>query len=533
LYKEPSAIGHHKGHEISDAKNQKAKPKKKENPQRYLAQNLVNPAEIAIITANEILKIAESGTEQYDYQPRLRLNCHSYAPLKSNGHTRVLILEPAQDYAAPLRCFFESGRLKDLQHKYEAISYTWGVSFFTHKLQYAEDGTEIPFTHNLDAALRRFRSKFERRSLWADAVCIDQSNEKEKAIQIPVMKEIYEAASRVLIWLGNGAQEEHAISVLCGISRGIPSFMAEEDETFEMELESSLGTIINLPYFSRRWIIQEAVSNIDMTLFGGENEISWERFSAAFKRVQGLLSQNAFRSTNLIPIYSLMSLWRWRALGEENHDNHTSEAELNILELMDKFEESECSDPRDRVYALVSLSKNVIEIPESLAIPAQWNRLARLSCGKDTGCLDSIPMIIDYSLPTKTIYQAFAASAIASGYGLNVLGAAALRKPRSRLLLPSWVPDWTATMGPKLQDTLRGNITSFQMASDSDVRICFPRYMLKGTVLLSATYRLYILTQEAISTGKRPSRNSLPFSISNYPSALSEKLLWPQSQDNV
>jgi len=56
---------------------------------------------------------------------------------------------------------------------------------------------------NLESALRRFRHESSPRTLWIDALCIDQNElSKEPQTQIPNMAQIYSQASQVYIWLG-------------------------------------------------------------------------------------------------------------------------------------------------------------------------------------------------------------------------------------------------------------------------------------------------------------------------------------------
>ena len=43
--------------------------------------------------------------------------------------------------------------------------------------------------------------------LWIDAICIDQKNDAEKAIQIGLMGEIYASAGKVFIWLGKESKD--------------------------------------------------------------------------------------------------------------------------------------------------------------------------------------------------------------------------------------------------------------------------------------------------------------------------------------
>ena len=40
--------------------------------------------------------------------------------------------------------------------------------------------------------------------LWIDAICISQTDNAEKALQIPRMGDIYRLANRVVAWLGEG-----------------------------------------------------------------------------------------------------------------------------------------------------------------------------------------------------------------------------------------------------------------------------------------------------------------------------------------
>jgi hypothetical protein len=57
-------------------------------------------------------------------------------------------------------------------------------------------------TESLFAALEHIRQPNRCRTLWADAVCIDQKDPVERSVQILLMRDIYSNASRILIWLG-------------------------------------------------------------------------------------------------------------------------------------------------------------------------------------------------------------------------------------------------------------------------------------------------------------------------------------------
>ncbi|KAF2258473.1 hypothetical protein CC78DRAFT_478581 [Lojkania enalia] len=92
-------------------------------------------------------------------------------------------LEPSSDRNAPLRFSFRADTIDKFEHRYEAISYAWGERVSSRRLHCTENNADV----------------------WADAVCICQSDDTEKSSQIPLMRDIYKEASPVLVWVGNGA----------------------------------------------------------------------------------------------------------------------------------------------------------------------------------------------------------------------------------------------------------------------------------------------------------------------------------------
>jgi hypothetical protein len=57
-------------------------------------------------------------------------------------------------------------------------------------------------TKNLLEGLSQLQECGEQGWLWIDAICINQEDEEEKAIQIRMMSAIYAEASMVIVWLG-------------------------------------------------------------------------------------------------------------------------------------------------------------------------------------------------------------------------------------------------------------------------------------------------------------------------------------------
>jgi hypothetical protein len=123
-----------------------------------------------------------------------------YQPLDSDTNTiRVVTLEPG-DFESPIHCTLQHIDL-DIHSRYEALSYVWGDPKLTIPIHIESDAT-FPVTKNLERALRYLRIIDSPRVLWIDAISIDQSNMPERNQQVQKMAEIYESASKVLLWVG-------------------------------------------------------------------------------------------------------------------------------------------------------------------------------------------------------------------------------------------------------------------------------------------------------------------------------------------
>ena len=57
-------------------------------------------------------------------------------------------------------------------------------------------------SQNLYNALRMINQPGENPHCWIDQICINQSDSREKSLQVPLMGSIDGNATRVVIWLG-------------------------------------------------------------------------------------------------------------------------------------------------------------------------------------------------------------------------------------------------------------------------------------------------------------------------------------------
>ncbi|PVH77281.1 heterokaryon incompatibility, partial [Cadophora sp. DSE1049] len=150
---------------------------------------------------------------------------------------------------------------------YEALSYTWGPP--TPKSHIQLHGLTIAVTPSLSVALRRLRLPDCERIVWIDALCIDQSSVSEKTSQVRMMRDIYDRASRVVVWLGpSDSTSKICVEFLRSVAQmRFPSRQAEEDWLVGFMNDPSndgvwkaLFDFTRREYWRRMWIVQEIVS---------------------------------------------------------------------------------------------------------------------------------------------------------------------------------------------------------------------------------------------------------------------------------
>ncbi|ROW10976.1 hypothetical protein VMCG_00876 [Cytospora schulzeri] len=164
---------------------------------------------------------------------------------------------------------------------YDALSYVWG----TEKCPTPAlvNGKSFTITSNLDVVLRYFRDNAVAKTLWVDAVCINQKDNAEKGPQVQMMGQIYFKAAQVLIWLGPAADG----------SDGLLGYISSEEvEVIEQgpvdqALQDAALALMRRPWFTRMWVLQEfAMARLDPVLCCGRRTIP---FSSLYRPIKSIL----------------------------------------------------------------------------------------------------------------------------------------------------------------------------------------------------------------------------------------------------
>jgi hypothetical protein len=328
---------------------------------------------------------------------------YTYKPLnyELGQEIRLLVLKPGA-YPEELECEIVHANLLD-DPTYEAISYTWadknGDDTPSCRIICAGGQCPIQITPNCAAALRRVRHRTTARTIWIDSVCIDQSNTGERNHQVRQMGSIYASAVQVLVYLGEHSEASRAVfeylTKAIVIRNGKSVDVAFPSENYPPP--RLVKKFFSRRWFHRVWVIQEVGLARKATVLCGPESLDWCLFSIDRLREGGISAR------------SLQAIRPGVLLLETN----LYKQKRSIVNLLHAGRNAQSKDPRDKVFALLSLEND----------------------GND------LHISPDYSKPVEWVFTLVAVQLIRNGECLDVLSH--VRGQRSFGQLPSWVPDWT------------------------------------------------------------------------------------------
>jgi len=308
-----------------------------------------------------------------------------HVPLQNTWEIRLVELLPGnEDEEIYMRVHTRPGR--DAPHanaippnlvKYIALSYTWGDPTLTVPILL--NGERFLVTKNLYSALAQFRQPTGYRSLfyWIDAICINQEDVQEKSIQVQRMKQIYEGADEVYVWLGAEANDSYlAMRKLDSLNKYfrqqgpdeaaaqiMANLVDQEDtswmfgppsEPFDERPWRALEKLFERPWWTRVWIIQESTTLETPTyIFCGSENITTKSLYIACVVILILATKS--------PIYQQLKDYdidtgKAHKLRQIVNGRFVGGRNLQTLNLLREFRPFQATDPRDKVYAIAPLA---------------------------------------------------------------------------------------------------------------------------------------------------------------------------------
>jgi hypothetical protein len=303
---------------------------------------------------------------------------------------------------------------------YMTLSYVWGAT--TDKVPVSITACNgnttqsvLHITPNLFQAIRHLQ-KFMKLSIpiWIDAICINQSDNLEKALQIPRMGDIYRLANRVIVWLGEGGTTgEYAIKLLKSRAEGMHSFahfVNLEDDPKDPDNTDpcvyytvhydAFYSLLHRPWFDRLWIRQEiALANSEAVMVCGHEFMPWRDFVDASIGLREL----AVREDRGLEVQARCVL--------VIELNGLTKQGGNLEYMLRVSRRAKCFDARDKIYGLLSLAEEYYQ-------------------GKVT---------VDYDRPVLDLYREVLEIEVQRGR-LSMLEHCDVSA--WNLDWPSWIPDW-------------------------------------------------------------------------------------------
>ncbi|KAK6856154.1 HET-domain-containing protein [Apiospora arundinis] len=328
----------------------------------------------------------------------------------------------------PITCELEVASLLD-KKPFEALSYAWGDNQPSWKVFI--NGTRHEVSQNLDSALRHLRYKDRPRVLWVDALCINQTDIEERNSQVKQMGTIYKMSSQVLAWLGPEYNNSDMAFDFFETMPGDPEMhwdptkYPEIEEVYTLRHTIAVNDLFDRSWWHRVWTVQESVLCPKLRFVCGARQLPAEE---AFR-----LGECYFKH-----LYTCcQDIWYTRFKSTAGQpglgDVCTALAKLEEMrvtthryrfgQILSKFMSRHCSDPHDKVYALLGFAD---QNEASLINPDYAKPVAKLY---EEVAFGLIQLTKDLEILCMRLPDSYRPNKLHGGFTMETL--------------PTWVPNWS------------------------------------------------------------------------------------------
>ncbi|KAK4228100.1 heterokaryon incompatibility protein-domain-containing protein [Podospora fimiseda] len=391
---------------------------------------------------------------------------------------RLLVLHPAQTNQSQtpdddiLQLSLRKTKLT-AQESYIALSYTWGDQRTRFPVRI--NGKSFTIGRNLHEALTQFRSdRTSDLTLWVDAVCINQADVHERESQICLMRDIYKNASEVFVWLGPQLPAGDVdVTEILFFMRELATQAQQEAQKYNhkecldswlprietvlwlvqrvgrpesygahAKLWMGVADLLDSPWFSRMWVVQEVAMGKMVTVIRGgtatswddvflsvgkfirayETSISWILSDLSLMAKAGILPEEFKRKFHRVMCHSaglIQNIGRLREITQKLSKmdyGHMPAVPNALYRIVRNFSQLNVTEPRDKIYALLGLLQECVP---SMVFPT-----------------------VSYSIPIPDLYWEVVKADIEQSGTLEFLQDASGTHPGRPPGLPSWVPYW-------------------------------------------------------------------------------------------
>ncbi|PTD07843.1 Ankyrin-3 [Fusarium culmorum] len=405
---------------------------------------------------------------------------YHYQPLMMKNSTRIIELYPGVP-GDILEFELEEVPLFSAT-PFEALSYEWQERYGTIPVQC--DGQKIFITPNCKAAMEKLRLRDKSRYLWIDAICINQTNEQERNQQVAIMGNIYRAAQRVVMWLGEETETIRAAFEMlptvakaqCMLLQAVGEFPGGEMTTEGVEdpkkmLESmfkeqsamdAFWDLMQRTYWTRAWILPEIViAGSRGIVMCGNQSCEWTTLQLG------------------MPIYEYCNFGQPPMIFNSGLVGDMGpEAEMLFEDVVFVLHTLQATDPRDKIFA-------------SLGLVSQGRR----TIGKK---LVEAP-IADYTMSVQQVFIHAARYLIDLGGAFWAWRLGIQRSTKKVDNLPSWVPDFNRRLAFAEINPFREIKTSYRLDIKEDPVTTETTLWIGGCIVDKVVFKLTLTKDLEIS----------------------------------
>lgn len=303
---------------------------------------------------------------------------------------------------------------------FEALSYEWQEKVGI--IPVLCDDKKILVTPNCKAAMEKLRLRTKSRYIWIDAICINQADDQERNQQVAIMADIFRAADKVIMWLGEETDfmsaAFEALPLVAKAQRrllqeagelndnGEPWEGDEDPRTLLQRMSNNtyirdtFENLMDRTYWTRAWILPEIIiAGSRGVVMCGDQSCDWTtlKFGMPLYRFCG------FGTAPLVFNSSLA-------------DEFETKGKLTFANAVYLLHALDATDLRDKVFAALGLSssdKKLVERP-----------------------------VANYTMSVQQVYV-HAARYIIDSDGLSWAWGLGMQHSTKQVSgLPSWVPDF-------------------------------------------------------------------------------------------
>lgn len=298
-------------------------------------------------------------------------------PLPKGSIRLLTIIDDNPVAGGTLHCRLETYSL-DLAPRYDAVSYCWGEDVTTTNI--VCNGFNLQVRPGLMAFLRASKDrKAPSRPMWIDAVCLNQEDDAEKSLHVPLMYSIFKHASSTVVWLGEA--DVHTDEALQWIMKTMPKFMAKAKHSLSARGRrvkectaaypaewKAASNYLSRPWFSRLWCVQEVLLSEDIQLLSHTAKfpsVAWKELSRHLSMIPigqdfHALLESERNSETTTEAMRLVTVDKSRARDLQCTDyqrqmmrNHGYQRGVSWLQYF--ITGRECREPIDRIWAVLGL----------------------------------------------------------------------------------------------------------------------------------------------------------------------------------